>query len=51
MNFEEIPLPDHIAPYAPLISNLIYGVIILAAGWMVSKWTNRLVHTLSLIHI
>ena len=46
MNFEEIPLPDHIAPYAPLISNLIYGVIILAAGWMVSKWTNRLVHTM-----
>lgn len=46
MNFEQIPLPEHIKPYAPLISNLIYGFAILVAGWMLSKWTYRLIKTM-----
>lgn len=46
MNFEKLPLPDHIKPYAPMISNLIYGLAILIIGWMLSKWTHRLVKTM-----
>ena len=46
MNFEDIPMPEHVKPYAPLISNLLYGLAILIIGWMVSKWTHRLVKTM-----
>lgn len=43
MNFENIPLPDAVKPYAPMIGNLLYGVAIFAFGWFLSKWTFRLV--------
>ena len=46
MNFEDIPLPEHIKPYAPLISRLLYGLAILVIGWMLSKWTHRLVKSM-----
>jgi small conductance mechanosensitive channel len=46
MNFEKLPLPDNIKPYAPLISKLTMGFIILFAGWMLSKWTYQFVKTL-----
>ncbi|MCA9778171.1 MAG: mechanosensitive ion channel family protein [Candidatus Eremiobacteraeota bacterium] len=39
-------MPEHIKPYAPLISNLLYGLAILVIGWMVSKWTHRLVKSM-----
>lgn len=43
MNFENLPLPELIKPYAPLIGNLLYGIAIFAFGWMLSKWTFRLI--------
>ena len=46
MNFETIPIPDYIKPYAPLIVNLTYGLAILFVGWMISKWTSGFVKTM-----
>ena len=46
MNFDKIPLPEQIKPYAPLISKLAYGLVILVVGWMLSKWTHRLVKSM-----
>ncbi|MFA5506326.1 MAG: mechanosensitive ion channel family protein [Vulcanimicrobiota bacterium] len=46
MNFEDIPLPDYIKPYAPMISRMLYALAILIVGWMLSKWTQRLVKTM-----
>lgn len=43
MNFEKIPIPDYIKPYAPLIVNFLYAVAIFTFGWFLSKWTYRLV--------
>ena len=46
MNVEDIPIPDYIKPYAPLIGKLTYGLAILILGWMISKWTSRFVKTM-----
>ncbi len=39
---DEIPLPAVIRPYFPLIKNILLAIVILIAGWIVSKWANRL---------
>jgi len=43
MNFDNIPIPEAVKPYAPLIVNAAYGLVIMMAGWVVSKWTFKLV--------
>lgn len=45
MNFDNVPVPDWFKPYAPLVSNFIYGALIMALGWMISKWAYRLTKT------
>lgn len=43
MNLTELPLPDPIKPYAPLLLNFVYGIGIFIIGWVCSKWAARLV--------
>ena len=43
MNFEKLPLPETIKPYAPLIGNFLFSIAIFALGWFISKLTFRLV--------
>lgn len=46
MNFEHVPIPDYVKPYAPLAVNLAYGLAIMMVGWIASKWAHRLVKTM-----
>jgi small conductance mechanosensitive channel len=38
-----IAIPDTITPYIPLIQGALLGVVILVIGWLVSKWSEKLV--------
>jgi small conductance mechanosensitive channel len=40
---ENLPVPEEFAPYMPLVLNVAYAILIFIAGWIVSKWTQRLV--------
>jgi len=38
----ELPVPDLVRPYLPLIKGILIAVVILVVGWMAGKWAHRL---------
>ena len=36
----EIPLPEPIAPYAPLVVGLAQALMIFVLGWFASRWAD-----------
>jgi small conductance mechanosensitive channel len=41
---EELPVPEYLAPYMPLLMNVLYAIIIFIVGWIAAKWAHRLTH-------
>ena len=39
----EIPVPEALAPYMPLIVGIVTALLIFIIGWLISKWTHTLV--------
>lgn len=45
MNFDQLPLPDAVKPYMPVVVNFVYAIAIFIVGWFASKMVHRLVST------
>lgn len=39
---EELPLPEYLTPYIPILMNVIYAIVIFIVGWIASKWIQRI---------
>ncbi|MEX1361998.1 MAG: mechanosensitive ion channel domain-containing protein [Nannocystaceae bacterium] len=43
----ELPLPESLAPYAPLVVGIAKALVIFVVGWIASRWAASLVRRLS----
>lgn len=40
---KDLPVPEPLAPYMPLIVGIVTAILIFVVGWLVAKWTHTLV--------
>lgn len=40
---ENLPMPEVVQPYLPLVVNVLYAIVIFIVGWIASKWSNSVV--------